>query len=162
MTKALLLKWSILSILLLISAHVLADNSCEFAFDGTCDEPDLCAPGTDTADCSDSGDIYQLAQRIQYEVDLSTLNDPYDVFSDLNNTEYSLLICGNYIPSLTGGNSPVPQTTMFQRCQAMGGCECDIQQNSYQALAMKRNADASIETLTWFEDGAVYDKRSKV
>ncbi|MCY3745347.1 MAG: hypothetical protein OXH05_03870 [Acidobacteria bacterium] len=26
-------------------------DSCEFAADGTCDEPDLCAPGTDTNDC---------------------------------------------------------------------------------------------------------------
>ncbi|MGQ8366436.1 tetratricopeptide repeat protein [Glaciecola sp. 1036] len=157
MTRTLFLKWSILSILLMISAQVWADNSCEFAFDGVCDEPGLCTQGTDTADCSVNSDIYQLAQRLQYEVDLSSLNDPYEVFSDLNNSEYSLLICGNYIPSLVEGVSPVSQTTMFQRCQAMGGCECDIQQNSYQALAMKRNADASIETLTWFEYGAVYD-----
>jgi len=26
-------------------------NSCEYARDGTCDEPDLCEPGTDTTDC---------------------------------------------------------------------------------------------------------------
>ena len=26
-------------------------DSCEYAHDGTCDEPDLCAPGTDTTDC---------------------------------------------------------------------------------------------------------------
>lgn len=29
-----------------------ANNSCRHARDGECDEPDLCAPGTDTADCS--------------------------------------------------------------------------------------------------------------
>lgn len=27
------------------------ENSCEYANDGECDEPDLCDPGTDTADC---------------------------------------------------------------------------------------------------------------
>lgn len=26
-------------------------DSCEYANDGTCDEPDLCKPGTDTSDC---------------------------------------------------------------------------------------------------------------
>ena len=26
-------------------------NSCRYAHDGTCDEPDLCSPGTDTSDC---------------------------------------------------------------------------------------------------------------
>lgn len=45
------------------------EDSCEFANDGECDEPDLCAPGTDTADCDDaapppdnggSGDSYTL------------------------------------------------------------------------------------------------------
>ena len=29
-----------------------SDDSCEFAFDGECDEPAGCAPGTDTTDCS--------------------------------------------------------------------------------------------------------------
>lgn len=29
-------------------------NSCEYANDGQCDEPDLCAPGTDTNDCRPS------------------------------------------------------------------------------------------------------------
>jgi hypothetical protein len=29
-----------------------ANNSCSYAYDGSCDEPDLCAPGTDTYDCS--------------------------------------------------------------------------------------------------------------
>jgi hypothetical protein len=28
-----------------------APDSCEYANDGTCDEPDLCEPGTDTSDC---------------------------------------------------------------------------------------------------------------
>ncbi len=28
-------------------------DSCEFARDGECDEPDVCDPGTDTADCAD-------------------------------------------------------------------------------------------------------------
>lgn len=27
-------------------------NSCEYAYDGECDEQGACAPGTDTADCS--------------------------------------------------------------------------------------------------------------
>lgn len=30
-------------------------NGCMFAHDGTCDEPDLCRRGTDTADCSAGG-----------------------------------------------------------------------------------------------------------
>jgi hypothetical protein len=28
-----------------------AENSCQYAFDNECDEPDLCPIGTDTADC---------------------------------------------------------------------------------------------------------------
>ena len=32
-------------------------DSCRWANDGECDEPDLCAPGTDTADCRDSGNL---------------------------------------------------------------------------------------------------------
>ena len=28
-----------------------SENSCEYAFDGECDEPDYCAPGTDSYDC---------------------------------------------------------------------------------------------------------------
>ncbi|AKS41252.1 hypothetical protein [Wenzhouxiangella marina] len=31
------------------------ENSCRWAFDGECDEPNLCAAGTDTADCSAAG-----------------------------------------------------------------------------------------------------------
>jgi len=31
------------------------ENSCPFAFDGECDEPNACAPGTDTADCLGGG-----------------------------------------------------------------------------------------------------------
>ena len=27
-------------------------NSCEYAYDGECDEPEYCDPGTDTSDCS--------------------------------------------------------------------------------------------------------------
>lgn len=27
------------------------DNSCRYAFDGACDEPNLCSTGTDSADC---------------------------------------------------------------------------------------------------------------
>ena len=30
---------------------VRGPNSCDYAHDGTCDEPDLCERGTDTADC---------------------------------------------------------------------------------------------------------------
>ncbi len=30
---------------------VKSKDSCEYARDGTCDEPDLCEPGTDTSDC---------------------------------------------------------------------------------------------------------------
>jgi hypothetical protein len=33
-----------------------ADDSCDYAFDGVCDEPDLCEPGTDTTDCESAGD----------------------------------------------------------------------------------------------------------
>src|SRR4029434_7874097 len=31
-----------------------ADDSCQYARDGACDEPDLCAPGTDVTDCRTS------------------------------------------------------------------------------------------------------------
>ncbi|MDM7861128.1 tetratricopeptide repeat protein [Alteromonas sp. ASW11-36] len=134
-----------------------AADSCQYAFDGVCDEPGLCQYGTDSTDCSAGSDIYQLARRIQFEVDLHDLTGSTDVFAEWHDSEYSLLICGNYFPSLVEGLSPVPQTALFQRCQSMGGCDCDIEQNSFQALAMKRNADASIETLTWFEDGPVHD-----
>ncbi len=34
------------------SSSSSGDNSCQYAYDGVCDEPDTCAPGTDTADCS--------------------------------------------------------------------------------------------------------------
>jgi hypothetical protein len=29
-----------------------SSNSCQYAHDGECDEPDLCSPGTDSDDCS--------------------------------------------------------------------------------------------------------------
>lgn len=31
------------------------ENSCDFAYDGNCDEPNLCERGTDTADCEEFG-----------------------------------------------------------------------------------------------------------
>ena len=132
-------------------------DSCRFALDGVCDEPGLCDFGTDSTDCAAGSNIYQLARRIQLEVDLNNLTGSTDAFAEWHDSGFSLLICGNYFPSLVDDSSPVPQTTMFQRCQSMGGCECDIANNSFQAIAMKRNADTSIETQTWFEDGPVYD-----
>jgi len=36
----------------LVAELVLQPNSCSYAFDNECDEPDICPIGTDTADCS--------------------------------------------------------------------------------------------------------------
>lgn len=36
------------------SADRSGDNSCEYAYDDECDEPDLCPRGTDTSDCKQS------------------------------------------------------------------------------------------------------------
>ena len=50
-------------------------NSCRFANDGECDEPDMCAPGTDTNDCRSS-----VANSCEYandgECDEPDLCDP--------------------------------------------------------------------------------------
>ena len=37
-----------------LGTHSSGPNSCQYANDGTCDEPDLCSSGTDTADCGSS------------------------------------------------------------------------------------------------------------
>jgi len=39
----------------------LRDNSCQYANDGTCDEPQHCNRGTDSGDCSTQGDTCQWA-----------------------------------------------------------------------------------------------------
>ena len=49
----------VLALILAVSESVYADNSCEYAYDGECDEPRLCAPNTDTADCGSEDDYWK-------------------------------------------------------------------------------------------------------
>lgn len=68
------------------------EDSCDFANDGECDEPDLCAPGTDTSDCAGaapppdnggSGDSYTIGELtittpevvVESDIDGLTLED---------------------------------------------------------------------------------------
>jgi len=45
-------------------------NSCPYAFDGLCDEPSVCPPGTDTADCSGTGSCPTTFNGVCDEPDL--------------------------------------------------------------------------------------------
>lgn len=69
------------AIILLVSGFVglvahAADDSCQFANDGECDEPNLCAAGTDLTDCG----VYEYNC-----VDLTTeYQEAYDGAAELN------------------------------------------------------------------------------
>jgi hypothetical protein len=157
----------LLLVIMSVSA-VYADNSCRYARDGKCDvNSGDCLPFTDDDDCSvtdeyndDSLSINDIAEslreRLDYnQMDLEFLNDGYGV------TPYSILLCGKYIQGSNEIHASISESQLKATCQNLGGCECDTNNGTYRALAMKPIDESTAEVLTWFESGNVIDVSDK-
>ena len=79
------------------------DDSCVYAFDGMCDEPYLCSPGTDTSDC--------------YATDLSSCNF-YIFDTDMN----GCMSEGEYYMQVDANDASYPSFGVIDGAWGLDGC----------------------------------------
>ena len=102
---------------------VADENACDFANDGSCDEPHLCKPGTDTDDClaEEMGDTCHFANDGKCDEPEPCLRgtDTSDCTQIQGGQEGS----GDPLAALRGAPSPTGTTTerLLRKCQAWTG-----------------------------------------
>ena len=157
MNKPSILTSLLLFVSLTMCLQAVADDSCHYANDGVCDEPNYCDTGTDTNDCSGRRSIESLVGHIQESMQLEEIINSSGPITQWGATEYNLLICEKYFPSLNQESMPIPQSSLQSQCQDLGGCECNIEKGRYQAIAMKRTTATQTEVVSFFEAGPIVD-----